>query len=90
MGTPDFAVPCLEKLIESKHEVVGVFSQPDKPFGRKQILTPPEVKACALKYDIHVYQPEKIKGSNTLEIIEGLKPDVLVVVAYGKICQLKF
>jgi methionyl-tRNA formyltransferase len=85
MGTPDFAVPCLEKLIESKHEVVGVFSQPDKPVGRKQILTPPEVKACAVKYDIPVYQPEKIKGSNALEIIQSLNPDIIVVVAYGKI-----
>jgi methionyl-tRNA formyltransferase len=85
MGTPDFAVPCLEKLVESNHEVVGVFSQPDKPVGRKQILTPPEVKACALKYDIPVYQPEKIKGSNALDIIKDLNPDILVVVAYGKI-----
>lgn len=85
MGTPDFAVPCLEKLISSGHDVVGVFSQPDKPVGRKQILTPPEVKACALKYDIPVYQPEKIKGSNSAEIIKKLAPDVIIVVAYGKI-----
>lgn len=85
MGTPDFAVPCLEKLIECNHEVVGVFSQPDKPVGRKQILTPPEVKACALKYDIPVFQPEKIKGSNAVDIIKELNPDVIIVVAYGKI-----
>lgn len=85
MGTPDFAVPCLEKLIEVGHEVVGVFSQPDKPVGRKQILTPPQVKQCALKYGIPVYQPEKIKGSNAVEIINDLNPDVIIVVAYGKI-----
>lgn len=85
MGTPDFAVPCLEKLIECGHDVVGVFSQPDKPVGRKQILTPPPVKATALKHSIPVYQPEKIKGSNALQIIEELNPDILVVVAYGKI-----
>lgn len=85
MGTPDFAVPCLEALIENGHNVVGVFSQPDKPVGRKQVLTPPEVKACAMKYDIPVYQPEKIKGSDSAQIIKGLKPDVIVVVAYGKI-----
>ncbi len=85
MGTPDFAVPCLEKLIECGHEVVGVFSQPDKPVGRKQILTPPPVKATALEHSIPVFQPEKIKGSNALQIIEELKPDILVVVAYGKI-----
>lgn len=85
MGTPDFAVPCLEELIKCGHEVVGVFTQPDKPVGRKQVLTPPEVKVCALKYNIPVFQPERIKGSNTLEIINELKPDVNIVVAYGKI-----
>lgn len=85
MGTPDFAVPCLEKLLEAGHDVVGVFSQPDKPVGRKQILTPPEVKVCATEHNIPVFQPEKIKGSNAVEIINELNPDVIVVVAYGKI-----
>lgn len=85
MGTPDFAVPALEKLINSRHSVEGVFTQPDKPVGRKQILTPPPVKELALKYNIPVYQPEKIKGSNALEIINGIKPDAIIVVAYGKI-----
>lgn len=85
MGTPDFAVPCLEKLIEVGHNVVGVFTQPDKPVGRKQILTPPEVKVCATEHSIPVYQPEKIKGSNALDIINELAPDVIIVVAYGKI-----
>ncbi|MGN0522982.1 MAG: methionyl-tRNA formyltransferase [Eubacterium sp.] len=84
MGTPDFAVPCLDKLIE-KHQVVGVFTQPDKPVGRKQILTPPPVKELAEKNSIPVFQPEKIKNSNALEIIKGLTPDVIIVVAYGKI-----
>lgn len=85
MGTPDFAVPCLESLIEAKHDVVAVFTQPDKPVGRKQILTPPEVKVCAQKHNIPVYQPEKIKGSNAVEILTELAPDVIIVVAYGKI-----
>lgn len=85
MGTPDFAVPCLEKMIECNHDVVGVFSQPDKPVGRKQIITPPPVKALALEKDIPVFQPEKLKNSDALSIIEGLNPDVIVVVAYGKI-----
>ena len=85
MGTPDFAVPCLEKLIQCGHKVVGVFSQPDKPVGRKQILTPPEVKVCAQKYDIPVFQPKKLKGSDAVDIIKSLTPDVIVVVAYGKI-----
>ena len=85
MGTPDFAVPCLEKLNNSKHNVVGVFSQPDKPVGRKQILTAPPVKACAVENSIPVFQPERIKNSNAPEIIKQLNPDVIVVVAYGKI-----
>lgn len=85
MGTPDFAVPCLEKLIEKSHDVVAVFTQPDKPVGRKQIMTPPDVKVCAEKHNIKVYQPEKIKGSDAPQIIRDLKPDVIIVVAYGKI-----
>ena len=85
MGTPDFAVPCLEKLYNSEHRVLGVFSQPDKPVGRKQILTPPPVKAFATEHNIPVFQPEKIKNSNALSIINELSPDIIVVVAYGKI-----
>ena len=85
MGTPDFAVPCLEKLINSKHNVVGVFTQPDKPVGRKQVLTPPPVKALAEENGIPVYQPVRIKGSDAPEIIKELKADVIIVVAYGKI-----
>lgn len=85
MGTPDFSAVCLEKLVNSGHDVVGVFSQPDKPVGRKQVLTPSETKVIAQKYNIPVYQPERIKGSNTLEIISELKPEVIIVVAYGKI-----
>lgn len=86
MGTPDFAVPCLEKLIECGHEVAAVFTQPDKPVGRKHILTPPEVKVCALSHNIPVYQPESVKKDDTaFNIIKAIDPDVCVVVAYGKI-----
>lgn len=85
MGTPDFAVPCLQKLIDSNHEVVGVFSQPDKKVGRKQILTPPQVKALALEYDLPVFQPNTLKNGEAYEIIKKLNPDLIVVVAYGKI-----
>ena len=85
MGTPDFAVPCLNALVDAGHEVVAVFSQPDKPVGRKQILTPPPVKQTALEYGIPVYQPEKVKGSDTADIIKSLNADINVVVAYGKI-----
>lgn len=86
MGTPDFAVPCLEKLVNSSHQVCAVFTQPDKPFGRKQILTAPPVKQFVLeKTDIPVYQPTTLKDGEALEIINNYNPDVIVVVAYGKI-----
>lgn len=85
MGTPDFAVPCLENLIKSKHEVVAVFSQPDKPIGRKQVLTSPAVKVCAVNNNIPVFQPNSLKNSNAFDIINGFNPDVIIVVAYGKI-----
>ncbi|MGN1468350.1 MAG: methionyl-tRNA formyltransferase [Ruminococcus sp.] len=85
MGTPDFAVPALEKLVASEHNVTAVFTQPDKPRGRKMVLTPPEVKACALKHGIKVYQPDTLKDGKALEIIKDCNPDVIAVAAYGKI-----
>lgn len=85
MGTPDFAVPSLERLINSKHIVQAVFTQPDKPKGRKMILTPPEVKISAQKNNITVYQPQSLRDGEALEIIKEYNPDVIVVAAYGKI-----
>lgn len=85
MGTPDFAVPCLEKLIEAGHEVAAVFTQPDKPRGRKMVLTPPEVKVCALQHGLTVYQPKTLKDGEAMRIIESVQPDCIVVAAYGKI-----
>ncbi len=85
MGTPDYAVKTLEALIKSEHTVAAVFAQPDKPVGRKQILTPPPVKTCAMDNNIPVYQPNSVRTGEALEIINGIKPDVIVVVAYGKI-----
>ncbi|MGN0491347.1 methionyl-tRNA formyltransferase [Ruminococcus sp.] len=85
MGTPDFAVPALKALASSEHEVCAVFTQPDKPRGRKMILTPPDVKVCAQSLDIPVYQPESMKNGDALEIINQYNPDVIVVAAYGKI-----
>lgn len=85
MGTPDFAVPPLERLCESEHNVKAVFTQPDKPVGRKQILTPPDVKVCAEKYGVQVFQPKTLKNDNSFEEIKAQNPDVIVVVAYGKI-----
>ena len=85
MGTPDFAVPCLERLIEAGHEIAAVFSQPDKPRGRKMVMTPPEVKACALKHGLTVYQPKSLRNDEAMELIKEIAPDCIVVAAYGKI-----
>lgn len=85
MGTPDFAVPALKKLYESKHTLQAVFTQPDKPKGRKMVLTPPDVKVCAQELNIPVYQPTTFKSKEPLEIIKKYNPDVIVVAAYGKL-----
>ena len=85
MGTPDFAVDCLDILVENGHDVVGVFSQPDKPQGRKQIMTPPAVKARAIELGLDVYQPVSFKDSEAAELLEKLAPELIVVVAYGKL-----
>lgn len=85
MGTPDFAVPALEMLAKSSHTVTAVFTQPDKPQGRKMIMTPPDVKVCAEKLGIPVYQPQSMKSKEALEIINKYNPDVIVVAAYGKL-----
>ncbi len=84
MGTPDFAVESLKACIEH-HEVVAVFTQPDRPKGRGKKLAAPPVKETALEHDIKVYQPEKIKTKEFEDIIVDLNPDCIVVVAYGQI-----
>ncbi len=90
MGTPDFSVDCLKTLVNSEHEIVGVFCQPDKPVGRKQILTPPDVKVEALKHDLPVFQPTSLRNGKGVEILREIKPDLVVVVAYGKILPKDF
>lgn len=85
MGTPDFSVPCLEALINSDNEVVGVFTQPDKPKGRGYELTPPPVKVCALNNNLPVFQPASMRNGEALEIINSLNADLIIVVAFGKI-----
>lgn len=85
MGTPEFAVPCLQKLIDLGHDVTGVFTQPDKPQGRKMILTPPPVKQLAVENGITVYQPTKMKDGTALKMLEEANPELVIVVAYGKI-----
>ena len=85
MGTPDYAVSTLKKLIEKGHEIAAVFAQPDKKVGRKQILTPPPVKVCAVENGIPIFQPETLRDGKAEEILRDIAPDVIVVVAYGKI-----
>lgn len=85
MGTPHFAVPSLERLIADGHDVALVITQPDKPVGRKQVLTPPPVKVCALEHGIEVYQPSSVKTEEALQTIARVNPELIVVAAYGKI-----
>ena len=85
MGTPDFAVPTLEKIIEAGHEVIGVVTQPDKAKGRgKKVLFPP-VKEKALEHNLTVYQPRRAREPEFIEQMRALNPDVMVVVAFGQI-----
>jgi methionyl-tRNA formyltransferase len=85
MGTPDFAVPCLKRLVEDRYEVVGVITQPDKPKGRSFTLTPPPVKEYALTQNIPVFQPQTLKDEAILPLLNEIKPEIIVVTAYGKI-----
>ncbi len=85
MGTPDFSVPTLEKIIEAGHEVIGVVTQPDKAKGRgKKVLFPP-VKEKALEHNLTVYQPKRAREPEFIEQMRELNPDVMVVVAFGQI-----
>ena len=84
MGTPDFAVPTLEALIE-KHEVLAVVTQPDKPKGRGKKMVFPVIKEKALEHNITVYQPQKVKTPEFVEILKEYQPDIMVVVAFGQI-----
>ncbi|SMQ70291.1 methionyl-tRNA formyltransferase [Bacillus sp. OV166] len=89
MGTPDFSVPILQQLIKDGYDVIGVVTQPDRPVGRKKILTPPPVKVEALKHSIPVFQPEKIRQEEELEKILSLNPDLIVTAAFGQILPNK-
>ncbi len=85
-GTPEFAVYSLKALLNSNHQVIAVVTQPDKPKGRGKKVLPTPVKEEALKHNIPVYQPEKLKGNEEfINLIKDLNPDISVVVAYGKI-----
>ena len=84
MGTPEFARTILERLIADGHEVCGVFTQPDKPGNRGKVI-PSAVKQCALEHEIPVYQPVKMRDGTALALLQELKPELVVVAAYGRI-----
>ncbi len=84
-GTPDFAIPSLQRLLESAHAVVTVVSQPDRPRGRGHHLAPTPTKTLALRYGVPVLQPEKIRDERFLDAIRALRPDLGVVAAYGRL-----
>ena len=89
MGTPEIAAKVLEAVHELPVEIVGVWTQPDKPVGRKQVLTPPPVKVLAEQYGIPVYQPERIKRKAAVAELEALRPDLILVTAYGQLLSEK-
>lgn len=84
MGTPDFSTAILEMLIDTE-EVIAVVTQPDRPVGRKRVLTPPPVKKVAVAHDIPVYQPEKLSGSAELETLLQTECDLIVTAAFGQL-----
>ncbi|MCG8427014.1 MAG: methionyl-tRNA formyltransferase, partial [Chromatiales bacterium] len=84
-GTPDFSVPPLQALLASEHNVIGVYTQPDRPAGRGRKLTASPVKQVALEHDVPVFQPKNFKTEEALVELESLKADLMVVVAYGLI-----
>lgn len=85
MGTPDPAAQMLAGLIAAKHEILCVVTQPDRPKGRGQKMTFPPVKEVAIKYGLSIEQPEKLKLGSFISLLESLRPDIIIVVAYGKI-----
>ena len=85
MGTPAFAVPTLERLIEAEHRVLAVFTQPDRPKGRGQKHAMPPVKEAALRLGLPVFQPERVRASEVVEQLAVLHPDIMIVVGYGQI-----
>ncbi|TVX94157.1 methionyl-tRNA formyltransferase [Paenibacillus agilis] len=85
MGTPQFAVTSLQMLLDEGYDVAAVVTQPDRPVGRKRVLTPTPVKQLAMEHGIQVWQPEKLRTSETVEDIRKLAPDLIVTAAYGQI-----
>ncbi len=88
MGTPDFSVPVLESLYHAGHEILAVVTQPDKPKGRGKAILMTPVKEKALELGLTVYQPARVREPEFVEILKGLKPELMVVVAFGQILIL--
>lgn len=89
MGTPDIAATCLKQLLEEAFDVVGVYTQPDRPKGRGMKMVHSPVKEVALQYDLPVFQPENFREEETVAELRALRPDVVAVVAYGRILPQK-
>ena len=87
MGTPDFSVPTLQTLIDSKHEVIGVVTQPDKPRGRGKKVTYSPIKEVAIQNNIEVYQPQKVREEQFMDKLREMNPDLIVVIAFGQILK---
>lgn len=85
MGTPDFSVPVLRRILDDGYNVIAVVTQPDRPVGRKRVMTSPPVKTEAVKHGIPVLQPEKIRNKDELEKVIDLKPDLIITAAFGQI-----
>ncbi len=87
MGSPEFALPALRRLIESEHDVVGVFTQPDRPTGRGRRVAPPPVKTLALAHGVPVFQPKSISKPESIDLLRALDPDIGLIAAYGQILK---
>ena len=85
LGTPEFAVPTLEALLAADHKILQVVTQPDRPKGRKQVLEPSPVKIAALRHNLTVWQPEKIRQADSVAHLRALSPEAMVIVGYGQI-----
>ena len=87
MGTPEYAVYPLDKLLLGGHDIVGVYTQPDRQTGRGQQMKPSAVKVVAQSKGLDVFQPKSLKGEGVVAVLETLKPDIIVVAAYGLITR---
>ncbi|HXK33666.1 MAG TPA: methionyl-tRNA formyltransferase [Dehalococcoidia bacterium] len=87
LGSPEFAIPALERLIASEHDIAGVYTQPDRPSGRGRKLSPPPVKVLALEHGLPVFQPQSISSPESIEQLRTLRPDAAVIAAYGQILK---